>query len=192
MPCVACCSCGSHTLAYVPLYGLCVCAVSCRFGCSYDTNADQSLGLCTDEGWGGIVPGRFPHTVVVGGAAGAHDATHHHHHQQHQGGFFATSVSKFTNGFSSGSTGNVWSFLRNGQQRQEQHPEQFRHGVSSPALQKTSIVGSKEFGKTGSCNSEGLRRRVRRNSRRFKVSQNHTCCGVHLPYMDRPVLVMTW
>jgi hypothetical protein len=28
--------------------------------------------------------------------------------------------------------------------------------------------------------------------RRFKVSLNHTCCWAHLPYMDRPLLLLSW
>lgn len=151
--------------------------------CRHDLDAEQAVGLCTEEHWGGVIAGRYP------GALQTHNKPRNHS---------SMSAANLSGGNPSNS--HLWGFLRQRQQQQQGPPQQagvlqqmhhrshhsFTEGAAGAAV---SIAGSAKSGKSGNGGKSLMKRSL---SRRFKTSTNHACCIRHLPYMDRPMLVLAW
>eukprot|EP00878_Enallax_costatus_P042731 GHUV01050188.1.p1 GENE.GHUV01050188.1~~GHUV01050188.1.p1 ORF type:complete len:455 (+),score=154.01 GHUV01050188.1:390-1754(+) len=156
-------------------------ALGCRHDCSQDIEIDQAVGLCTEEEWGGVIGGRYPGAL---------------HIQIKQRRNSSTVAAKLSPAVQSSSS-KLWGFLRQRQQQQQGPPQQpgvlqqrshhsFTEGIVAAAA---SAAGSAVSNKSGMGGKALMKRSL---SRRFKISTNHACCTGHLPYMDRPFLVLAW
>jgi hypothetical protein len=220
----------------------------------------QQDGLCSQEAWGGLVPGRFPSTGAEppqGAAAAAsgcwprargthkhqqqqqqqqdsshsHDQHHHRQQQQHQvlesiaSADGSSSINSFSerslaaqslpaapaaapapagsasNGSSSKPFGAGFSSFKEEAQRARDRvhrgallPRSFSwaHGMSSNSDQQQQPEQQQQQQQQKPVRPVLSSLKRVPSVRSILVSRNCSCCSGHLPYMDRPVLVMAW